>query len=75
MKNQTDVAIVGGGILGAATSYELAKHGFKVSVFEKGAINRGGSGATAGNLHIQAVHKKRPQQEVELDQVRFLPLS
>lgn len=75
MKNHIDVAIVGGGILGAATSYELAKHGFKVSVFEKGAINRGGSGATAGNLHIQAVHKKRPQQEVALDQVRFLPLQ
>lgn len=75
MKNHIDVAIVGGGILGAATSYELAKHGFKVSVFEKGAINRGGSGATAGNLHIQAVHKKRPQQEVALDQVRYLPLQ
>jgi sarcosine oxidase, subunit beta len=75
MRSQADVAIVGGGILGAATSYELAKHGYKVIVFEKGAINRGGSGATAGNLHIQAVHKKRPQQEVELDQVRFLPLQ
>ncbi len=75
MKNHTDVAIVGGGIVGAATSYELAKHGYQVTVFERGSINRGASGATAGNLHIQAVHKKRPQQEVELDQVRFLPLQ
>lgn len=75
MKNTTDVAIIGAGILGAATSFELAKKGFQVSVFEKGSINRGGSGATAGNLHIQAVHKRRPQQEIELDQVRFLPLQ
>jgi sarcosine oxidase subunit beta len=75
MKNTMDVAIIGAGILGAATAYELAKLGFSVSVFEKGAINRGGSGSTAGNIHIQAVHKKRPQQKVELDQVRFLPLQ
>jgi len=75
MKNTTDVAIIGAGILGAATSFELAKIGVQVSVFEKGSINRGGSGATAGNLHIQAVHKRRPRQEIELDQVRFLPLQ
>lgn len=75
MKNTIDVAIIGAGILGAATSFELAKRGYSVSVFEKGAINRGGSGSTAGNLHIQAVHKKRPQQKVKLDQVRFLPLQ
>lgn len=75
MKNVFDVALIGAGILGAATSFELAKQGLRVGVFEKGAINRGGSGSTAGNLHIQAVHKKRPQQEVELDQVRFLPLQ
>ena len=75
MKQILDVAILGAGILGAATSYELAKRGYRVSVFEKGAINRGGSGSTAGNLHIQAVHKKRPGQVIELDQIRFLPLQ
>lgn len=75
MSKFSDVAIIGGGILGAATSYELSKLKLTVQVFERGAINRGGSGATAGNLHIQAVHKRRPQQEVELDQVRFLPLQ
>ena len=75
MNSNVDVAVIGAGILGAATSYELAKLGYKVAVFEQTAINRGGSGATAGNLHIQAVHKKRPGQVVELDQVRFLPLQ
>lgn len=70
-----DVAVIGGGILGAATSFELAKRGYSVAVFERGAINRGGSGATAGNLHIQAVHRRRPQQAIPLDQVRFLPLQ
>lgn len=70
-----DVAVVGAGIVGAATAYELSKKGMTVVIFEKGAINRAGSGATAGNLHIQAVHKKRPGQKVALDQVRFLPLQ
>lgn len=70
-----DVAVVGAGIVGAATAYELSKKGMTVVMFEKGAINRAGSGATAGNLHIQAVHKKRPGQKVALDQVRFLPLQ
>jgi len=75
MSNTFDVVVVGAGILGAATAFELSKVGLKVAVIEQGAINRAGSGATAGNLHIQAVHRKRPQQEIPLDQFRFLPLQ
>ncbi|CCV09237.1 AgaE protein [Mesorhizobium metallidurans STM 2683] len=33
-----DVAIVGGGIMGAATAYNLARAGIKVGLFEKGRI-------------------------------------
>jgi sarcosine oxidase, subunit beta len=70
-----DVVVVGAGILGAATAHALGAAGRSVAVLERGAANREGSGTTAGNLHIQAVHTRRPGQAVPLDNVRFLPLQ
>lgn len=73
--NVTDVVIVGGGILGASAAYQLARAGHRVTVLERGAPNREGSGTTAGNLHIQGIHTKRPGQAVAADNIRFLPLQ
>ena len=70
-----DVVVIGAGILGAGTAHELACHGHKVVVLERDAINRQGSGTTAGNLHIQAIHSRRPGQEVPVDVARLLPLQ
>lgn len=70
-----DAVVVGAGILGAATAYELAGAGLRVVVLDRGPANREASGATAGNLHMQAVHTRRPGQEVPLDNVRFLALQ
>lgn len=70
-----DVAIVGGGILGAVSALELALAGLDVVLFDRRAPNREGSGTTAGNLHIQAIHTRRPGQEIAADNVRFLPLQ
>jgi sarcosine oxidase, subunit beta len=70
-----DVLIVGAGILGAATAYHLAAAGHTVAVLERGAVNREGSGTTAGNLHIQAIHARRPGQAVPVDIGRLLPLQ
>jgi sarcosine oxidase subunit beta len=75
MTHTADAIIIGGGIVGAATAYELASAGLKVSVLERNAVNREGSGTTAGNVHIQAIHKRRPGQLVEADNARFLPLQ
>jgi sarcosine oxidase subunit beta len=75
MSRTADVVVVGAGILGAATAHALAADGRSVVVLERGSANREGSGTTAGNLHIQAVHTRRPGQEVPLDNVRFLPLQ
>ncbi|MEV7012589.1 FAD-binding oxidoreductase [Streptosporangium sp. NPDC051022] len=70
-----DAVIVGAGVLGAATASHLARNGHRVLVLERGAPGREGSGTTAGNLHMQAVHTRRPGQEVPLDSARFLPLQ
>ncbi|MFI6509110.1 NAD(P)/FAD-dependent oxidoreductase [Streptosporangium sp. NPDC050855] len=71
----SDVVIVGAGVLGAATASRLARDGHRVTVLERGAPGREGSGTTAGNLHMQAVHTRRPGQAVPLDSARFLPLQ
>ncbi|MFD6100056.1 NAD(P)/FAD-dependent oxidoreductase [Nocardiopsis flavescens] len=68
-----DAVVVGAGVLGAATALELAEAGLSVLVLDRGAPNREGSGTTAGNLHIQAVHTRRPGQAVPLDSEGLLP--
>ena len=71
----TDVLIIGAGVLGAATAFELARLGLRVAVVDRGTVGREGSGTTAGNVHVQAVHTRRPGQLVPLDARRFLPLQ
>ena len=54
MTNTADVIIIGSGIVGSATAYELAKRGLKVIVLEKygnvgdGASSRNGAGVRLG---------------------------
>ena len=48
MSNTTDVAIVGGGVIGCSIAYQLAKRGIKSTMFEKDRLASGASGATAG---------------------------
>jgi glycine oxidase len=47
---ETQTAIVGGGIIGLAIAYELAKRGGQVSLFEQGEPGHGASWAGAGML-------------------------
>jgi sarcosine oxidase subunit beta len=70
-----DTVVIGAGILGAATAFRLAQRGQRVALVERGSANREGSGATAGNVHVQALHTRRPGQEVPVDTARFLPLQ
>jgi glycine oxidase len=45
-----DVIVVGGGIIGCATAYYLAKHGSTVTLLERASLASEASGASAGML-------------------------
>ncbi len=47
-KWQTEVLVVGGGIIGCSTALELAKHKIKVLVIDKGEVGHGSSYGNAG---------------------------
>ena len=44
MSNSYDVIIVGGGIMGCCSAYELAIRGLKVAIFDKKSIGAGPTG-------------------------------
>ena len=61
-----DVAIIGGGLMGSAAAYYLAKGGVDVAVLERGTINREASGSNAGSLHLQIyIHPHFPEDWIE----------
>ena len=48
-----DVVIVGGGIVGCTTAYNLARQGVRVILFEKEDIAQEASGRNRGNVRLQ----------------------
>lgn len=61
-----DVAIIGGGLMGCAAAYYLAKGGVDVAVLERASVNREASGANAGSLHLQIyIHPHFPNDWIE----------
>jgi glycine/D-amino acid oxidase-like deaminating enzyme len=50
---RADVLVIGGGVLGCAALYHLARRGVDVLLVERGELNREASGANAGTLHVQ----------------------
>ncbi|MGI9334286.1 MAG: FAD-dependent oxidoreductase, partial [Gammaproteobacteria bacterium] len=49
----TDVLVVGAGVIGTSAAYFLAKAGFDVCIAERGEVNGQASGGNAGTLHLQ----------------------
>ncbi|RME86086.1 MAG: FAD-binding oxidoreductase [Caldilineae bacterium] len=47
MQQTFDVIVVGAGIMGCSTAYQLARRGLKVAVLEKGLVASGGSGKSS----------------------------
>ena len=75
MNRTADVVVVGAGIVGAAVAHRAAQAGLRVVMCERGRAGSQGSGTTAGNVHIQAIHTRRPGQAVPVDVRRLLPLQ
>ncbi|MGW1741146.1 NAD(P)/FAD-dependent oxidoreductase [Nocardia sp. NPDC001965] len=75
MHTEVDTVVIGAGIVGAATTLALTRAGSRVAVLDRTTPNTAGSGTTAGNLHIQTIHARRPGQGVAVDVERLLPLQ
>ncbi|MEV6521743.1 FAD-dependent oxidoreductase [Longispora sp. NPDC051575] len=52
-----DTAVIGGGLLGCATAWHLARAGTRVLLVEKDQLNRHASGQNAGSLHFQLEYR------------------
>ena len=61
------VIVVGGGIIGCATAYELAKAGSKVTLFERAIPGAEASSAAAGLLTVGGTRRSGPFQKLALD--------
>ncbi|MCP4022573.1 MAG: FAD-dependent oxidoreductase [Desulfobacteraceae bacterium] len=55
MKTNTDIIIIGGGIIGLACAHYLAQKGAKVKIMEKDEIGAGASHGNCGLLHFSGV--------------------
>ncbi|PAD34027.1 glycine oxidase ThiO [Terribacillus saccharophilus] len=58
MKRFSEVAIVGGGIIGSAIAYYLAKAGHQVDLLEAGQVGSGSTQAAAGMLGAHSEYKE-----------------
>ena len=57
MNSYTETLVIGGGLVGAATTYYLSKKGHDVTLVERGQLNRQSSGQNAGSLHFQLEYR------------------
>ncbi|MBT4289393.1 MAG: FAD-binding oxidoreductase, partial [Deltaproteobacteria bacterium] len=52
MKNFVEIAVIGGGVIGTAITYYLAKAGFDVCLIERNGIAEGTSGRCDGRVIV-----------------------
>ncbi len=57
MTRKADVIVVGGGVIGSSTAYQLAKRGLKVLLLEKEDFASGASGACDTGIFLQSKKK------------------
>ena len=74
LNGSTDVIVVGGGVIGCAVAYYLAREGVRVDVVERGEIGGEASGAAAGMLApLAEVEDTGPFQQLCVESLRMFP--
>lgn len=69
MATKTDVIVIGGGISGCATAYNLAKRGAHVILLEKGQIADEASGRTWGAVRRQG--RQAPEVPLAIESLKL----
>jgi glycine/D-amino acid oxidase-like deaminating enzyme len=72
LPKQSDVVIIGGGLLGTALSYYLATAGVEVTLLERNDLNREASGTNAGSFHFQIALHQLTDNMTEADDKRLV---
>lgn len=73
---QHDVLVIGGGLVGCASAFHLAKAGAAVRLVERGDLNREASGRNAGSLHFQLEHRLIEHGDAQAEQfAQIIPLN
>jgi glycine/D-amino acid oxidase-like deaminating enzyme len=72
LPRECDVVIVGGGLLGCAVAYYLARAGVEVTLIERGELNREASGTNAGSFHFQIALHQLTDTSTPKDEARLL---
>lgn len=57
MTRSYDTVVIGGGLLGCATAWMIAREGGRVLLVERDQINQHASGSNAGSLHFQLEYR------------------
>ncbi len=70
---ETDVVVIGGGVIGCAVAYYLARAGIAVTLLESGELNREASGTNAGSFHLQIAIHQLTGMEVDSVADKLLP--
>lgn len=74
--NQQRVAVIGGGIIGVNSAYQLQKRGFKVTIFEPNGLGEGASFGNAGHFATEQVFPLAdPALLSQLPKMLFDPLG
>src|SRR5687768_12145937 len=71
-----NVVVLGGGLVGCAAAYYLARGGARVLLVEQADLNREASGRNAGSLHFQLEYRLLRHGEAQAAQfAQIIPLS